>query len=320
MNFVGFVKKEIIDKPIKENHCKKAFLAGLMRGSGKLFDRDGEIGLEFRVSDENSAMIVSNYLLSLYSYEVREVEVTEDYLNKKDKFLIDISGERAVDILLDLGILEADEESFTVNFDFYNKIAEKNCCLRSFIKGLFLASGSCNVPSDKTNSKTGYHLEIAFSHSQPAMQTAHRLLKNGVNSKIMKRKDYYVLYIKSVEEIKNFFAFLPVPVAVLKLTDLSINRELSNNSNRQKNCDIANLNKQVEAVIKQLDAIDYIEKTVGLKSLKEGEYTVAIARRENPEDTLSDIAEKLSISKSCLNHRLRKIVSIANMLKEKGNA
>lgn len=319
MNFVNIVKNEILDKPIKEEHCKKAFIAGLMRGSGKLYEVDGEIGLEFRVSDEKSAMIVSSYLYSLYSYEVREMEVSEDYLNKKDRFLINVSGQQAEEILVDLGILINEGDTFAVNFNFYNKIIERNCCLRSFIKGLFYASGSCNVPSDKNRTKTGYHLEIAFSHSQPAMETAHELLKNGVNSKIMKRKDSYVLYIKSVEEIKNFFAFLPVPKAVLKLTDLMINRELSNNSNRQKNCDMANLNKQVEAVFKQIEAIDFIDNKIGLVSLKQNLLLVAIARKENPEDSLSDIADKLAISKSCLNHRLRKIMEIATQLKEKNN-
>lgn len=319
MNFVNVVKNEILDKPIKEEHCKKAFIAGLMRGSGKLYEIDGEIGLEFRVSDEKSAMIVSNYLYSLYSYEVREMEVSEDYLNKKDKFLINVSGIKAEEILLDLGILINDGESFRVNFNFYDKFANRNCCLRSFIKGLFYACGSCNVPSDKNKTKTGYHLEIAFSHSQPAMETAHELLKNGVNSKIMRRKDSYVLYIKSVEEIKNFFAFLPVPKAVLKLTDLMINRELSNNSNRQKNCDMANLNKQVEAVFRQIEAINFVDKTIGLNNLKKELFIVANARKNNPEDSLSDIADKLNISKSCLNHRLRKIMEMASQLKEKDN-
>ena len=91
-----------------------------------------------------------------------------------------------------------------------------------------------------------------------------------------------------------------------------INREISNNSNRQKNCDLGNLNRQVEAVSKQLDAIKKIERSIGLDALKPDLKEVAIFRKQNPESSLTELAEILNVSKSCLNHRLRKIVEIAN--------
>ena len=93
-----------------------------------------------------------------------------------------------------------------------------------------------------------------------------------------------------------------------------INREIINNSNRQKNCDIANVNKQVEASAKHLDAIERIDKIIGLETLKDDLRQTATARMENPEMTLSELSENLKITKSCLNHRLRKIVVIANEL------
>ena len=325
MNFAKIVKQEIRDKIIKENHCKIAFLAGVMRGTGRLFERDDEIGLEFRVSDEKTAMLISSYLESLFSYEVREIEVSEDHLNKKDKFVVTISGSNAERILVELGILIAEGEQYTVNFDLYGPILQKNCCLRSFIKGLFLVTGSCTVPTDKTEDEissaqgTGYHLEMVFSHGKPAMQTAEKLAQNGIKAKIIRRKENYVLYIKSVEEIKNFIAFLPAPVSVLKLTDLIINRELANNSNRLKNCDMANVSKQVEAMLKQVEDIRYIEKEIGLSALKKDLQEVALARMEYADETLAELADRLNITKSCLNHRLRKIVSIAKELKGKNN-
>ncbi len=325
MNFAKTVKEEIRDKILKENHCKRAFLAGVLRGTGRLFERDDEIGLEFRVSDEKTAILISEYLDSLFSYEVREIEVSEDHLNKKDKFVVTLSGSGAERILVELGILIVESEQYTVNFDLYGPITEKNCCLRAFIKGLFLATGSCTVPTDKFSEEkpsahgAGYHLEMAFAHGKPAMQTAEKLAQNGIKTKIIRRKENYVLYIKSVEEIKNFFAFLPAPISVLKLTDLIINRELANNSNRLKNCDMANVSKQVEAMLKQVDAIRYIEKTIGLAALKKDLREVAIARLKHSDETLLELSERLNITKSCLNHRLRKIVSIAKALKGENN-
>ena len=133
--------------------------------------------------------------------------------------------------------------------------------------------------------------------------------------KITRRKGSFIVYLKSAEEIKDFIAFLPAPKSVLKITDLMINKELSNNSNRQKNCDLGNLNRQIEAVAKQIKAIEFLESLGLIENLKSELKTVAKTRKEYPSDTLNELSERLNLSKSCLNHRLRKLVSIA---KEKG--
>ena len=91
-----------------------------------------------------------------------------------------------------------------------------------------------------------------------------------------------------------------------------INRELVNNTNRRKNCDLGNLNRQVEAVAKQTDAIKKIQANLGLETLKKDLRETAQARLDNPDETLNELAEILGVTKSCLNHRLRKIVAIAD--------
>jgi len=93
MSFTESVKNEILNKPIKENCCKRAFLAGLIRGSGVLFSENDSIGVEFRVRDEETAETISRYLKNLYGYEVREFSVSEDRLNKRDNVIIGVSGE-----------------------------------------------------------------------------------------------------------------------------------------------------------------------------------------------------------------------------------
>ncbi len=313
MNFGENIKKEILNKVIKDNHCKTAFVAGIIRGTGSLYEKDGELGLEFSVSDEMTAMFITGVFRSLYNYEVRELSVSEDRLNKKDRFTLNISGERAVDILKSLEILIEKEGEIAVNLNMYGKITEKECCLRSFIRGLFVAVGGCTIPQSNQTT-TGYHLEMVFSHYGPALKTSEKLAEYHVLTKITRRRESYVLYIKSAEEIKDFIAFLPAPVCVLKLTDFMINRELKNRSNRQKNCDIANVNKQVEAAAKQLESIEKISTIIGLDTLKEDLRKTAIARMENPDLTLGELAEELKISKSCLNHRLRKLNVIAEEL------
>lgn len=315
MNFSERVKKEILSKNLKEKHCKMAFLAGVIRGSGVLYERDGELGLEFKAPDEQTAMAFTSAFRSLFNYEIREVSVSEDRLNKRDKFVLNISGERAEEILLSLGVLEiTDDGELAVNLQFYGQITKKECCLRAFIRGLFVSSGNLTTPVDNENKNTGYHLDITFSRYNTALETSEKLAEFGIITKITKRRENYIVYIKSAEEIKDFIAFLPAPVSVLALTDIMINRELHNNSNRQKNCDLGNVTKQVEASVKQIDAIDKIEETIGLESLKADLMQTAIARRENPDETLFELAQRLNVTKSCLNHRLRKLVCIAEQL------
>ncbi|MBQ3115529.1 MAG: DNA-binding protein WhiA [Clostridia bacterium] len=313
MNFGDTIKKEILSKIIKENHCKKAFIAGIIRGTGALYEKDGELGLEFSVADEMTAMFITNVFRTLFRYEVREMSVSEDRLNKKDKFTLNISGERTIEILIELEILIERKGDIELNLDMYGQMTKRDCCLRAFIRGLFVAVGGCTIPQKK-DTTTGYHLELVFSHYTPALKTSEKLAEHNVLTKITKRRDSYIVYIKSAEEIKDFIAFLPAPVAVLKLTDFMINRELKNRSNRQKNCDIANVNKQVEASARQLEAIEKISSTIGLETLKDDLRRTAVARKENPDLTLGELAEELKISKSCLNHRLRKLIVIAEEL------
>ncbi|MBE7086946.1 MAG: DNA-binding protein WhiA [Clostridiales bacterium] len=316
MNFSSTIKNEIISKPIKERHCKKAFLAGIIRGSGALYETDGRLGIEFSVTGEDTAMTVHRYFEQVFNYPIREVAVSEDRLNKKEKFTLSVSGVETEDILKDLGVLIDVEDETVVNLKLYDgHITEKECCLKSFIKGLFLSAGSCTMPHTTESDKTGYHLEIVFSHSIPAMETSTKLRAYGIESKVLRRKESYITYIKSAEEIKNFIAFINAPVSVLKLTDLMVEREFVNNVNRRKNCDLGNLNRQVEATAKQIDAINHIKNRSGLESLKKDLKETAIARLENPDDTLIELAQKLNVTKSCLNHRLRKLVAVSEELK-----
>lgn len=314
MNFGEIIKKEILSKNIKEKHCRKAFIAGIIRGTGKLFEKNGELGLEFSVTDEETAMFMTSNFKSLFGYDVREVSVSEDRLNKRDRFVLSITGDKIESILQELDILITENDESAVNLKLYGKLTEKECCIRAFIRGLFVAVGGCTLPSDNEESSTGYHLEMVFSHYTPALETSEKLAEFGVLTKITRRKENFLVYIKSAEEIKDFIAFLPAPVSVLKITDLIINRELTNKTNRQKNCDLANLNKTVDAAAKHLAAIERIEKTIGIETLKKDLAETAFARKENPDETMAELAERLGITKSCLNHRLRKIVVISNEL------
>lgn len=320
MTFLQSVREEITGKPLKERAAKKAFIAGVIRGNGNLFyDENGSFGLDFSLKDERAVSFISDCFKDVYGYELRDVSVYQDALNKSDVFTFSINGEKAEKILIDLGVLVKSGEDYGVSLKFYGapEIPEN---LRAFFKGLFLSCGRLTVPYGAKSKKTRYHLEFEFSHSAPASDTAAILGKNGVAAGIVRRKNQYVVYLKSGEEMKNFFAFLCLPAAVLKITDLMVNGEMTNMINRRKNCDIGNVVRQMDAAEKQLSAIKYIETTAGLDYLKKPDLILtAKARLNNPEDSVIELAEKLVISKSCLNHRFRKITALSEQLKTLGN-
>ncbi|MBO7187703.1 MAG: DNA-binding protein WhiA [Clostridia bacterium] len=319
MNFSGFVKNEIIEKGVSGKCCKKAFLAGFIRSSGSIIENDGEYGFMCETDIENAVGYALRLVKELYSFSNFNTYSYTDKLNKKDRLVIEAFGQNAIDILFDLGILTKDdtdgEEGFALRLKSNKELLSKQCCVRSFIKGMFVGGGQVTLPNENEKTATGYHLEVVFSHKVPAGEFAGHLASNNLFAKTISRKKQTVVYLKSAEEIKDFLALINVPKSVLKITDTMIVKQLSNNINRQKNCDLANVNKQIIANEKYLYAIEIIESTIGLSALSDDLIKTAEYKKEYFEDTLSELAQRLSITKSCLNHRLRKILSIAEELK-----
>ena len=139
--------------------------------------------------------------------------------------------------------------------------------------------------------------------------------EKGFRFKIAERKNVWAVYIKDSASICDMLAYLGADKAVLTLNNLLIEREIRNNANRQKNCITANIDKSVDASEKHIAAINKIRAREGMfdrlaPHLKE----IAAARVENPFSTLDELADKLGLTKSCVNHRLRKITEIASRL------
>ncbi len=314
MNFSEKIKEEIIKKNAGQKCCKKAFLAGFIRSTGSIIRSGGNYGFMCSTEIPFAAEYAARLLRSVYAYEGAEIFASEDRLNKKTRVDLECVGKDAVDILFDLGILAYDEEgAFELRLKSNRELLNKECCKKAFIKGMFLGNGHCTVP-DKTASATGYHLEVVFTHNVPASDFAEYLAEFGIIAKTIVRRRSVVVYIKSAEEISDFLALINCPNAVLTLTEKVVEKQLNNKINRQKNCDIANVNKQVEALEKYTQAINLISSTVGLFSLSDELRTTAEARAEYPDDTLSELAARLNVTKSCLNHRLRRLVAIADEL------
>jgi len=179
---------------------------------------------------------------------------------------------------------------------------------RLHIRELFLKSGFVNNP------QKDYHLEIIFAEEQKAIEIENLLLEFNIHSKTIKKGKGYMVYIKDGEEISNFLALIGAMSSVLKFEEVRVERELKNNINRAVNCETANLNKTIDAAIKQIEAIKKIKKAKKFENMPDNLKEIANLRIENPDASLIELGQMLSkpIGKSGVNHRLKKILEIAD--------
>ena len=142
-----------------------------------------------------------------------------------------------------------------------NVVTQQACCRRAFIRGAFLAAGSVSDP------EKFYHFEIVCATEAKAEQLREIMSTFDLDAKIVKRKKYYVVYIKEGSQIVDVLNVMEAPVSLMELENIRILKEMRNSVNRQVNCETANINKTVSAAVKQLEDIEYIRDTVGLDYL-----------------------------------------------------
>ncbi len=217
------------------------------------------------------------------------------------------SPEKIQRVMASYGFDPADTLSLHINLP----VVEEDCCKVAFLRGAFLAGGSVTDPAK------GYHLEIATSHHSVAREAysfVHEVLE--FYPKTAQRGGGQVLYLKNSELISDFLTFLGAPVCAMGIMEARLEKELNNKVNRRCNCDDANTSKVVEAAQEQLAAIRLLREHGMVDSLPEKLKQAAIARENNPEVSLTELATMMEppITKPAMNHRLKKIVEMAEQL------
>ena len=194
--------------------------------------------------------------------------------------------------------------SHHVNFG----VLEEDCCRASFIRGAFLAGGSVTDPEKR------YHLELATPHHSVSRETYSVLLDMGFSPREAERGGNALLYFKQADAIADFFTTIGATNTALGIMTAKVEKDMRNTITRRVNCDSANADKVVNAAQEQLEAIRYIVKEYGIDALPEPLKDAALLRIANPEASLADLA-RLSyppVTKSCISHRLKKIMSLAS--------
>lgn len=180
-------------------------------------------------------------------------------------------------------------------------VLEENCCRAAFFRGAFLAGGSVMDP------QKGYHLSFATSHYHVAREIQPLMAELGLAPKTMVRGANYVTYFKQSEAISDFLTTIGAPVAAMDIMNAKLEKNIRNRANRRSNCDVANVDKAVAAAQEQIAAIHCLEQSPKWESLPENLKATAALRVAHPELSLSQLASVGGLSKSCLNHRLRKL-------------
>ncbi|OEH92253.1 DNA-binding protein WhiA [Bacillus solimangrovi] len=309
MSFASETKKELTHIEI-DGCCAKAELSALIRMNGTLSFANRQIGLD--VQTENAAIARRIYTLLKRQYDVGvELLVRKKMRLKKNNVYIVRLTNRAREVLEELGILG---DGFTFIRTISKAFTKKKCCKRAYLRGAFLAGGSVNNPETSS-----YHLEIFSLYEEHNHSLCELMNAFNLNAKTLERKKGFITYLKEGEKITELLNIIGAHQALLHFEDVRIVRDMRNSVNRLVNCETANLNKTIGASMRQVENIRFIKDTVGLDVLPQKLREIAELRYEYQDVTLKELGEMVEsgkISKSGINHRLRKIDELANKLRQ----
>ncbi|MBR5732299.1 MAG: DNA-binding protein WhiA [Lachnospiraceae bacterium] len=278
MSFSLNVKKELVSSIPNARHCRIAELAAVTAMSAVL--RDGRIEL----SSENET--VNECFSALFK------KLTgKDYAGDTGELLK----------LLKL------QDGLVPN----RVVVQQTCCKRAFLKGAFIACGSISDP------EKDYHLEFVLDDAEKAALTAELITSFGIETKIVNRKKYNVVYLKDGEHIVDVLNIMGAHVSLMELENVRIVKEMRNSINRRVNCEAANIGKTIAAATRQIEDIQFLNDTVGLDSLSDELRTTALLRLEFPDASLAELGEKHDrrVGRSGVNHRLQKLSDMAERLR-----
>ena len=303
MTFSSKIKEEV-----SSLECTRAEYLSELSG---IIRTNAEIKIySIKIQTENK--FVANRIFGLFKvlYDINlNISARKNYNFKKNEIYTLELKRDTLKVLRDLGIVNEKNELLLIPGESLTADEELK---RAFLRGVFLVSGSLNDPK-----KSRYHLEFLIYNTEYAKFLNKLLNDNDLNSKILHRKKGYMVYIKESEKISDFLRLIKAFKGVMYYEDIRILRDHINMTNRLNNCEQANMERVIATSNKQIKEINYINQKAGLDLLEDSLKEVAEYRLKYPESSLSELSNIISletgntISKSCLNHRIRKIREFA---------
>ena len=311
LNFTEEIKNEIISTDISD---KNAFLSAFIRTSGSIICKNGLFGFEIVTENERTAEFLTETLEEDYGIMLTVSNAKYDLMIGRDKLAFECCDKNTEAFLKKIGVVGEDGDGNFLIFSIDDSVFSSENSKTDYIKGAFLGGGSCTLPDEEIFSRTGYHLEVVFSNKLTASDFCDLLCEFEVLAKLVARKDKAVVYVKSKAVISDFLSVMDCEKCLEKLNKVMEIKDKKNNANRVNNCSVSNIDKTVTASVNQVRAIEIISQTIGLQSLDKHLFEVAECRLADKNASMQELAERLNVSKSCLNHRIRKIIELAQSL------
>lgn len=312
MSFSAKVKGELGRYTEMSKEEALAQISAMMKVSGTIAF-NGK-GLSFKITTENptSARLVFTLLKEHFHIHSKLMVKKSNSLKKNNIYMVVIDEEMGVrELLKETGIFKEVDGGITLDYRIDEKMVETDNEKRAYIRGAFLGGGSV------TNPEKNYHLEFVTHSEEYAHDLCELINSCGLNSKVIQRKNSFIVYIKEGEQIVDILNIMGAHSCLLELENIRIMKEMRNNVNRLVNCETANLSKTVNAAVRQVESIKLIQSKIGLKRLPQNLREIAELRLEYPDESLKELGEMLipPVGKSGVNHRLRKIEKIAEELR-----
>ena len=311
-SFSGRVREELVRLPLGKNCCMLSEISALTHTSGHLALRGGgSFSVSYRLEDAGSARRLFMLLKKRLGLSPTLHFTQSSALGGRRICVLTLSGEESGRLLSALHMMETDEEGHTrLRHSFLRHPMTRRCCRRAFLRGAFLGAGSV------TNPDRGYHLEWKTGDGQMSPMLGKLLEKSGLPFHSYQRKGTTVVYLKGAQQIADALAMMGSAGGVMTLENSRIKKQMRAAAVRAANCDEHNSEKMLDAAQKQAEAVRLISLKQGLFTLPPALRETAKLRLENPDMGLKELGEISNppLGKSAVNHRLRRLMEIAEGL------
>ncbi|MCF1284628.1 DNA-binding protein WhiA [Streptococcus sinensis] len=303
MSFTVKVKEELLSLAVKD----KNELAAIIKMAGSLGISSS--GLTLSISTENAKIARHIYELLIDIYQVKsEIRHHQKTNLRKNRVYTVFLDQKVEEILSDLHLADS---FFGIEVGIDQAILSDDEASRSYLRGAFLASGSMREPDSGK-----YQLEILsvyLDHAEDLAALMHRFL---LDAKTIERKKGAVTYLQRAEDVMDFLIVIGAMKAMAEFESIKLLREARNDLNRANNAETANIARTVTASMKTINNIIKIIDSIGIEQLPVDLQEVAQLRIQHPDYSIQQLADSLNrpLTKSGVNHRLRKINKIADEL------
>lgn len=308
MSFAKECKEELVRIRLPKAEARTAQLSGLTYTAAAL--RLGRTpSLSYHTENQTVAKHIASLATSLYRVDA-VIERKEQEHRRTPLYAVILSGEDGGLLFEQTGAYRADLSGIQIFGSIPEAVVSNEDCRRAFLRGCFLGSGTCVDP------KRRYHMEVVL-RSEPLADRLLELLHSVyVSAKKSRRKERYIVYLKGGDDVMGFLAYIGANVSAMEFENVRVEKDMRNYVNRTSNCETANIEKQVVSSLKQQKAIRTIEKYRSLKELPPSLQEAAMLRVTHPNATLQELAELAEIQKSGMNHRLTRLLKMAEELEQ----